>query len=95
MATHWDVKTYMHLSVEGCLRFKVRLCKLSYINIKQVTWRCYCFRLCLAALHYNENADMVQQVDEAGNPKFSIIFPKAKKGAYSLQKRCEHATYSK
>ena len=95
MATHWDVKTYMHLSVEGCLRFKVRLCKLSYINIKQVTWRCYCFRLCLAALHYNENANKVQQVDEAGNPKFSTIFPKAKKGDYSLQKRREYATYGK
>ena len=31
----------------------------------------------MAALHYSENADKMQGVDGTGNPKFSIIVPKA------------------
>ena len=41
-----------------------------------VILRHYYFRLCLAALHYNQNANRVQEVDDTGNPKFSIIFPR-------------------
>ena len=43
----------------------------------------------MAAPHFSENTDKVQEVDDTGAPKFSIIF------SYSLQKRHEWATYGK
>ncbi|KAK3705290.1 hypothetical protein QZH41_008177 [Actinostola sp. cb2023] len=50
-------------------------------------------RLCLSALHYNENADRAQAVDKDGNPAYSITFPKAKKGQYSVRPRKTKVTY--
>lgn len=44
------------------------------------------FRLFLATLHYNENGDRGDALDEEGNPTLSITFPKGKKGEYSVRK---------
>ena len=43
------------------------------------------FRLTLSALHYNENSDRLQKVTADGRPRYSIKYPKAKKGGYALQ----------
>ncbi len=40
----------------------------------------YTFRLYLAALHYNENSDRLQAVDQDGRPRYDLRFPKYKKG---------------
>ncbi|XP_070205955.1 RING-type E3 ubiquitin-protein ligase PPIL2-like [Littorina saxatilis] len=42
--------------------------------------------LFLATLHYNENWDRGDALDEEGNPTLSITFPKGKKGEYSVRK---------
>ena len=43
------------------------------------------FRLSLSALHYNENSDRLQNVTVDGRPRYSMKYPKAKKGGYALQ----------
>lgn len=43
------------------------------------------YRLLLAAIHYNENADRPQVTTAAGEPRSMIRFPKWKKGGYSIQ----------
>jgi len=52
-------------------------------------------RLCLSAMHYNENADRLQAVTVNGQHCYSIRFPKAKKGAHSVRAEKTRATYSK
>ena len=52
-----------------------------------------CFRLMLAGLHYNENSSKDQKKDAGGNLSYSVTFPKAKKGDYSLKAVREDATY--
>ena len=52
-------------------------------------------RLCLSAMHYNENADRLQAVTLNGQPCYSIRFPKAKKGGHSVRAEKTRATYSK
>ena len=54
-----------------------------------------CSRLCLSALHYNENADRMQAVTVDGRPKYAIRFPKAKHGEHSVRTIKTEATYSK
>ncbi|XP_070177851.1 uncharacterized protein [Littorina saxatilis] len=49
--------------------------------------------LFLAALHYNENGDRGDAVDEEGNLKLIVTFPKAKKGEYSVRKSKGPPTY--
>ena len=43
-------------------------------------------RLCLSALHYNTNADRMQAVTDDGRPRYSVVFPKAKKGDHAIRK---------
>ncbi|CAH3147788.1 unnamed protein product [Porites lobata] len=50
-------------------------------------------RLCLSALHYNENADRMQAVTVDGRPRYAIRFPKAKHGGYSVREVKTKATY--
>ena len=52
-------------------------------------------RLCLSALHYNENADRMQAVTVDGRPRFSIRFPKAKakQGGHAVREIKTKATY--
>lgn len=52
-----------------------------------------CTRLCLSALHYNENADRMQAVAVDGRPRYAIRFPKAKHGGYSVREVKTKATY--
>ena len=50
-------------------------------------------RLMLTALHYNENADRQQAQDRNGVLKFSVRFPKYKKGEYSVTPVKESPTF--
>ena len=54
-----------------------------------------CCRLYLAALHFNENSDREQAVDKEGKPRFSVRFPKFKKGGYSVHKEMANPTYGR
>ena len=49
-----------------------------YIHLIEFTDLDSNFRLCLSALHYNENADRLQAVTVDGRPRYSLQFPKAK-----------------
>ena len=51
------------------------------------------YRLYLAAMHYNENADRAQALDKHGQRRFAIKFPKYKKGAFSVSPVKEPATF--
>lgn len=53
------------------------------------------YRLCLSALHYNENADRMQAVAVDGRPCYSIRFPKAKQGGHAVREIKTKATYGK
>jgi len=53
----------------------------------------FVYRLHLAALHFNENADRPQAFNSIGKPQFSIHFPKFKKGEYTVKPVKEAATY--
>ena len=44
------------------------------------------FRLLLAAMHHNENSQNVQAVKKDGNPRYSITFPKQRKGEFTVTK---------
>lgn len=46
----------------------------------------YSIRLLLAALHYNNNRDKEQATTKDGTARFSISFPKYKKGGYIVRK---------
>jgi hypothetical protein len=51
------------------------------------------FRVLLAALHYNENGNKPHAVTETGEEKWSIHFPKFKKGGYSVRPIKTASTY--
>ena len=53
------------------------------------------FRLLLAGLHYNENGDKDQAVTRAGCKRYSVFFPKFKKGRYSVRPITKKSTFSK
>jgi hypothetical protein len=53
------------------------------------------FRLQIAALHFNENANRMQAVTKKEKDKNDVIFPKYKKGGYVVRKVTVEATYSK
>ena len=57
------------------------------------TFSIHCFRLCLTAIHYNENSGRLQKVTADGRPKFSIKYPKSKNGGHSLIPVKSAATY--
>jgi len=50
-------------------------------------------RLLLAGLHYNENADRNQRVNNAGELVYRVRFPKFKKGGYTVSPVKEDATF--
>ena len=52
-------------------------------------------RLQLAALHYNNNSDKGQAITKKGEERFSISFPKYKKGGYIVRKIKTASTYGK
>lgn len=52
------------------------------------------YRLCLAGMHYNENADRQQAENQSGDPIFVIRFPKYKKGDYSVKSKKVDPTFS-
>ncbi|KAK3093915.1 hypothetical protein FSP39_021726 [Pinctada imbricata] len=51
-------------------------------------------RLLLAALHFNENMQRPQACTREGAKRFSIVFPKAKGGHYSLKEVKEPCTFA-
>lgn len=52
-------------------------------------------RITLAALHFNENGMRDQAVTKAGNKRYSIVFPKFKKGGYTVREVKVDCTYGK
>ncbi|PIK60739.1 hypothetical protein BSL78_02303 [Apostichopus japonicus] len=50
-------------------------------------------RILLAAIHYNENSERAQAKNKAGQLMYSIDFPRAKSGDYTLRKRLVQPTY--
>jgi solute carrier family 8 (sodium/calcium exchanger) len=51
-------------------------------------------RYYLAALHFNENSERMQAVTIDGQPRYSIRFPKFKKGEYSIRIEKTPPTYA-
>ncbi|XP_010767710.1 uncharacterized protein [Notothenia coriiceps] len=56
-------------------------------------WLCQLARYYLAALHYNENSARLQAVTREGQERFTISFPKFKKGQHSVRKEKTPAKY--
>ena len=52
-------------------------------------------RLYLAALHYNENKSRDQAKTKCGSDRYSISYPKYKKGGHVVRKIYAACTYSK
>jgi hypothetical protein len=44
------------------------------------------FRMYMAAFHYNENSQNGQAVNKAGEAKWKVSYPRAKKGTHSVAK---------
>ena len=53
------------------------------------------YRLQLAALHYNENANKKQAKTKDGEDRYSVCFPKYKKGGYIVRKIMVESTHGK
>lgn len=51
-------------------------------------------RLYIAAIHYNENKDREQALTKPGDPRYSIEFPKYKKGGHIVRKILCNPTYN-
>ncbi|XP_062600016.1 uncharacterized protein LOC134261608 isoform X2 [Saccostrea cucullata] len=50
-------------------------------------------RLLIAAMHFNENGQNLQATTKDGKPRYSITFPKQKKGDYTVKKIKTNNTY--
>jgi len=51
--------------------------------------------LWLAALHFNENCQRDQACTAEGQPRFRIVYPKYKKGEYTVRRIPVDCTYGK
>ncbi|KAK6166003.1 hypothetical protein SNE40_022798 [Patella caerulea] len=51
-------------------------------------------RLLLAVMHFNENTNREQFINQNGEAGWRIVFPKFKKGDYSLKKMLVMPTYA-
>ena len=51
------------------------------------------FRSQIAILHFNENSDREQATLQDGTERFSIVFPKYKKGEHTVKKILVKCTY--
>ena len=50
-------------------------------------------RLYLAMLHYNENCGRQQAQTRKGEKRYTVLYPKYKKGGHVVRKLVEHCTY--
>lgn len=66
-------------------QFAPKMYKFSYFGMQS--------RLTLAALHYNENSEKAQAATREGNLQYSIVFPKQKKGEFTVKKVKTRSTY--
>lgn len=55
---------------------------------------CY-FRLYLAGMHFNENSNRPKATTSSGKPMYRLLFPKAKKGLYTIKPVTSNPTYCK
>ena len=53
------------------------------------------FRLLLAALHFNENANRQQAETQQGEARYNLVFPKARQGGCVTRRVLQDPTYSK
>ncbi len=54
-----------------------------------------CFRLYLAAIHFNENAVRPQMTTSKGKFVYKLLFPKAKKGGHTVKPVKTEPTFCK
>ncbi len=55
----------------------------------------YDYRTLIAAMHFNENSNRKQAITKKGDYRFSIVFPKFKKGGYVVKRVVQAPTYRK
>ena len=67
-------------------QFAPKIYHFSFLGMKS--------HLCLAAMHYNENAGRPQKKNRKGTREFAITFPKYKKGGYIVRKALTDCTYN-
>ena len=53
------------------------------------------YRTLIAALHFNENCGRKHAVTKKGEHRYSIVYPKYKKGGYVVKRIVEDPTYGK
>ena len=65
--------------------------------LMSVIWNVYIdiYRITLAALHYNENGMRDQAVTKAWKKRYSIVYPKFKKGGYTVREVKVNCTFCK
>lgn len=81
----------------NCFDFYKHFLILSFFFQRKVgfNWLYVYCSLTLAALHYNENSEKVQAATREGNLQYSIVFPKQKKGEFTVKKVKTQSTYGK
>ena len=62
---------------------------------KYYTYTLIHIRLQISALHFNENSNKQHAKTKEGQKKYSISFPKYKKGGHIVRRIKENSTYSK
>ena len=67
--------------------------KMHNTHVFFYTHICFCFRNSLAAIHWNANAGRKLATTKDGSKRYSVSFPKAKKGEATLKKIKEKTTY--
>ena len=69
---------------------------LAHFNINLIKFiSLWNFRTKLAALHFNENAQREQAKTAKGEKRYSVLYPKFKKGGHVVKAIKESPTYSK
>lgn len=53
-----------------------------------------CYRVQIAVLHFNENANRKQATTAEGEERFDVLFPKYKAGGYVVKKVKVEPTFS-
>ena len=55
----------------------------------------YSDRLCVSAMHFNENSDRKQKINKKGEECYAIVYKKANKGTPTCRPRKEAPTFRK
>lgn len=80
----WWPGIYFLLKVNKILSLYLRIFIISLLWCVQITK--FCFRLCVATLHFNENGRRHQATTGAGAAQWYVSYPKGKKGQTAVVK---------